>query len=158
AELYEFYESDVIKLLNPSGKARKLYRANIGELKRESALICNRCKHNYAFLQSVEVLYDSGHYVTGFAVYQMQGQLARVSTEVHSLRQAFSFNWGARRLIGNLMLADQEASNLVKTLEEKSGEKLASLSFTLPLFKELEAIMARPEIAMPFRGTFSKLQ
>jgi hypothetical protein len=149
AELYEFYEKRVVPLLNPSGKARKLYMTAIKGLQKEAKIICNKCKHNRAFLQYVEILYADGQYVTGFALYQMHGHLTKLNTDLHNLRQAFSFNWAIRRLIGNLMLAEQEAAKLVLTLEEKPSEEISSLSFTLPFFKELETITARPEVAMP---------
>lgn len=98
AELFEFYESDVIKSFDPPTEARQPYRSVLARLKREAVLICNRCKHNHAFLQSIEVRYDSGLAVSGFAVYQMDGNRAKVNVEVHRNREAFSFNWAVRRL------------------------------------------------------------
>jgi hypothetical protein len=149
AELYEFYESDVVKLLNPSSKARKTYRTEIGHLKRESTLICNGCKHNHAFLQFIEVLYENEQYVSGFTVYQMDGDRAKINTDVHKISRAFSFNWAVRRLIGNLILAEEQAVQIVQSLEEKHCTKIFTLNFDLPILGELKTIAARPKIRMP---------
>lgn len=157
AELYELYESDIVKLLDPPAQLRSSYRKALAPLKREAVLLCNRCKHNHGFLQAVEVLYDNGLRATGFALYQMSGQSAEVNVDVHKAREAFSFNWATRRLLSSLLIADLEAAALVNELPARQGEPLLSLSFTLPLVNEVHAIIARPEVAMPFEARAPRL-
>lgn len=150
AELYEFYEKKIIRFLNPPKETQHQYRADISRIKREVSIICNHCKHNLAFLQIAEIIYEDDIHAVGFILYKMQGNRARISTEVHQNREAFSFNWAARRLVGSLIAAETLASKLVHSVpNDRGGERLSSRYFALPLRSEVKRIINRNQAGMP---------
>jgi hypothetical protein len=149
AELFEFYESDVVKLLGLSSKLSNKYKNEIKKLKRFSTVLCNKFKHNHAFFQGVEVVYDNGNHVSGFALYMMNGQTALPSKEFHTDSTAVSLNWGLRRIVVDLLRADNESAILISGLPDKGSETLTSVSYTLPILYEAKQISTLPTVGMP---------
>ena len=149
SELFAFYECYLVKLFNPSRNIRNNLRTKVKDLKRFSVLLCNHCKHNFAFLQCAEVLYENGSAVSGFCAYQMQSDVAVPVADIHRATPCFSMNWSFRRLITDLLQADLAAAELVKSMPEKGDEQLASLTYTLPFFEQACIIAGMPVAAMP---------
>lgn len=157
AELFELYETDIPKLFKTNAKAQSTYRGSIRKLKRETCLICNRCKHNHAFMQAIEAKADGTDWIAGFIVLRMNGDKAEISQEIHERTEAFSYNWALRRLLGNVLVADTAASNLIRHLPDE-GSPASSISFTLPYSDTLLQIAARPHDAMPKERLFPDVQ
>jgi len=149
AELFDFYEKGAIKVAKSYKKRENDFVSLIKKLKREFSALCNKCKHNYSYLQLVEAVYENGTFATGFILYKMAGDRSAVERDIHPNREAFSFNWSLRRLIGNLMLADHEAANLVNSVDRNSGDRLNARFFTNPLLPQIERTIQRPRFAMP---------
>ncbi|MDQ0840216.1 hypothetical protein [Sphingomonas faeni] len=149
AELFEFYESDIVRFIDPAPKAKADYKGAIKSLKRLPVIICNRCKHNHAYLQSIEIVYDNANITTGFALYRMKDETASIDLEVHREREAFSFNWICRKLLGGLLMADAEVGKLISSMPEMGAIKLRSINYTLPIYEEFKAISERGTSGMP---------
>jgi hypothetical protein len=148
AELYEFYNQDVVNFLDLQD--RKEYKSKLKALKREITAICNQCKHEHGFLQAIDVLYNGGEGVAGFCVYKRILEHIRVNGDIHLRKEAFSLNWSFRRMLGNLMQADLLAAELIaKVPDNIKSEKIKSIAYTLPYALSLKNITERSMAAMP---------
>lgn len=154
AELWEFYEADVPRLLGLTAKQGEAYRLAVRKLKREATLICNRCKHNYAYLQAVEMRTLSDAPTVGFFVAQRKEGVVKVIPEIHPERCAFSYNWAIRRLLFSLFIGDENAASVVKLARDRTDlEPLQSLAYSLPHHAELTRVLGRPDTAFPKEPT-----
>lgn len=158
AELFEFYESDILHYLgvHKIGKhkeIRQAYMSVIRQVKRTWSLICNRCKHNHAFLIPVEGYYESGDWVSGFSLFQRSGNDIRVEQDIHGAAEAFSYNWSLRSLLSDVIRADLASADLVSKLEDDAvSPKLNTLGLILPYANGFESVSRRSTVAMPREG------
>jgi hypothetical protein len=157
-ELFEFYEQDVPGFLTISGKEHNVYRNKIGVMKREASAICNKCKHNHAYLQQVRIDYNNSEYADGFCTVQRIDGIVRINRNIHKQKEAFSFNWSLRRVFGNIMLADVAAAALVAKRPDLTGASpIVSVGYVFPYEAEIQAILRRPMVGMPLEPTSPSL-
>jgi hypothetical protein len=80
AELFEFYSKHIPEYI-PSIRRHKIkrgvrstsYVSDIDRLAKPWKILCNKCKHNHAFLVPVEGIYDDEAWVSGFSLYMKKG-------------------------------------------------------------------------------------
>ncbi|TRW16693.1 hypothetical protein [Glacieibacterium frigidum] len=157
SELFELYETEIIKLLNPSSKIQNEYRTIVRKLKRFSTILCNKCKHNYAFLQSIEITYESGEIACGYVVYHMRDNVAVIVSDISPPMQAFSLVWSLNRVVTDILQTDMAVADLINSMTAKGNEELVSLTYTLPYLLELQAIERLPAIGVPKESSVARI-
>ena len=156
AEIFEFYEKDLpiyLNLANPTGQLRSIraqYLTAIRRAKRIWSFLCNKCKHNHAFLTYAEGKYEGGKWVCGFSMYRRVGNLLKIESSLHHAAEVFSYNWALRRLFTDILGADVAASELVThAVEGQTNIPLKTHQIPLPYSGVLKRISEWPKIQMP---------
>lgn len=152
-EIFDHYMKKLTPLVRVPHHDRRKFDKRVRELKREASIICNESKHNGAFLQLVEVNYDSGEHVLGFSFYRLKDHRLFICRDVYPNRGGCSFNWAIRRLVGALLEADVRAAELVPKARLAGSQVLTTSGFTLPLLPDLREIIELPSIAFPGEST-----
>lgn len=149
AEIYDFYKKRFPRLFGSNKQAVQKFASVIGNCRQEADIICNKCKHEFGYLQLVDVSYERGTRAAGFLLYRMMFNDAEFEKPLHKRNEAFSFNWALRRLIGNLAIADHAAAELARSARCEAGDVLYSRNFVLPLYEVVRRIVQRPVVGMP---------
>lgn len=152
-EIFELYSKKLTPLMRLPQPARVSFDKSIRELRREVSILCNRSKHNGAFLQFAEVHYSGGERAAGFAFYQLREDHYVICRDVHPKGGAYSFNWSIRRIVGALLQADYTAAELVGKARASSSQPLHTSSFTLPILLELAEVASLPAVPFPQERT-----
>lgn len=153
AEIFEFYESHIPALFAISKDISSIYMAEIKSFRREVAIICNRSKHNHAFLQTVEVVYENKICVVGFCLYEIDDGSLKPNANLHRKREAFSYNFAIKRLFSNLLLADFACGNLISRIPDGDFPSINVDWFHLPVINELKRVVDRDANPMPRENT-----
>lgn len=158
AELFEFYEQDLLRYLGlEKSQETAEYCTTIKTVKRTWLCLCNKCKHNHAFLVPIEGLYDSGDWVTGFSLYRRQGDKLAAEKDLYCATEIFSYNWILRALFADVIKADMAAAKLVSSLKnDESASPLSTFGIPFPYPIILSKVAQRSKISMP-RENLAKL-
>lgn len=155
AELFDFYEKDILRYLGIHDSAeylneKKKYLKDVGIIKRQWSFLCNRCKHNHAFLVPVEGIYNSGDWVSGFSLYRREADKISIEKDLHPVAQVYSYNWAFRKLFACIFKIDEISAQLVNSMrEDKANLPLNTFGVGLPYLNVLKSITQRPKTAMP---------
>ncbi|WP_429930824.1 hypothetical protein [Agrobacterium vitis] len=152
AELFEFYDSDIVDYLEPSlnPDIKKIYKKNLKKITGHLERLCNGCKHNHAFLVPVEGQYNDGAWLSGYSYYRHEGDKMIIDRGIHQFSDAFSYNWAFRKLIATILQADIEATMLVKALpDDSTADAIDSNLFPLPYSHAFPRISSRSLDAFP---------
>lgn len=152
AELFEFYDSDIVDYLEPSltNHLKSQYKKAVKDITGHWDRLCNGCKHNHSFLVPVEGKYTDGAWVSGYSSYRHDGEEMRIDRGIHNFSDALSYNWSFRRLIGAILEADIAATTLVNSLpDDPSANAIDSNLLPLPYSHSLPRISARRLDAFP---------
>lgn len=155
SELFEFYLKETknylseIKTWGPSGGANKFSQ----DLKSVTDLwvqLANRCKHDHHFLVPVEGFYQSGEWVSGFALYQMLDDRMMLSRSFHKHGEVFSYNSALREILRDVMAADNNLALFMHTIpEDETAEPIDSSHLMLPYIDLIRRHRALPLVRMP---------
>jgi len=153
-ELFDFYDKDILCYLrlekSTSLRAVQDYKSSIAKLKRTWAFICNKCKHNHAFLVPIEGSYNSGEWVAGFSLFRRFGEVVSVEKDLHRSAEVFSYNWAFRSLLADMVKSDEAAAKLINSLQDDDkAPQLKTFINPLPYLHILNKITQRPKTLMP---------
>lgn len=152
AELFEFYDSDIVDYLDPSLSIdiKRQYKKALKGISEHWERLCNGCKHNHSFLIPVEGNYADGAWLCGYSSYRHNGEEMRIDRGIHQFSDVLSYNWAFRRLMGAILEADTLATMLVNTLpDDPSADVIDSNLLPLPYAHSFPRITARSLDAFP---------
>lgn len=152
AELFEFYDTDIIDYLKPSlnRDVRVAYKAALKRISGPWDRLCNGFKHNHSFMVPVEGQYADGVWLSGYSVYRHESEEMHIDKGIHQLSDVLSYNWAFRRLIGSIIEADVTATMLLNTLsDDQSCPTIESNLLPLPYSHSLPRISVRELYAFP---------
>ncbi len=152
AELFEFYDSDIVDYLEPSltYHQKSRYKKALKEITGHWDRLCNGCKHNHSFIVPIEGKYADGAWVSGYSSYRHEGQEMRIDKGIHRFSDVLSYNWSFRRLMGSILEADIAATMLVKSIpDDPFADAIDSNLIPLPYSHILPRISGRALDAFP---------
>jgi hypothetical protein len=154
AELFEFYDTDLlgyVESLNHNHGRKRVYKEAIKAIAKPWEILCNRCKHNHAYLVPVEGSYEDGSWVFGFSLYEWKDGWLQVDRTLHRRgSEAFSYNGAFRRLFASILRADLTAAQAVKeTPDDLQAPEVHSHFFNMPYAEVIRAFTERAPYGMP---------
>ncbi|WP_156418417.1 hypothetical protein [Aureimonas sp. D3] len=155
AELFEFYEKDLILYMGIKKSGRNLpavenFQTKIRQYSKIWKIICNKCKHNHSFLVPIEGYYSSGERVLGFTLFTRKDDQIGPNKTLHKEADVFSYNMVLRSLLADVMASDMESAELIRAVSVENGsEKLKTASNGLPYISVLKKIYKLPRLSFP---------
>ena len=152
AEVFEIYYQRIDRTLKLDNKLKRRFREKIRDYQDFWVKICNRSKHNSAYLQSIEAHYLNGEGVAGFFMYIIKGGDVLIDEVVHERYPSYSIGWAYKQLIAELLNCDFAAAKVVREMPDQGGDALATGTFTLPFIETALKIIKLPTGRMPAEG------
>ncbi|MGR9131740.1 hypothetical protein [Rhizobium leguminosarum] len=134
-EINEFYEKDIAAYFPAVQQLPQFgdYLKALSTFNRQWGVLCNKPKHNHAYLVAVEGVYECGSWTAGYMMCTRDGDRIVVDKRLHKRLEMFSFGATLRQILDTVIAMDVLAANLVGMLtDEPDAEPLQTYIIPLP--------------------------